>query len=143
MLVTALNFAAALAGLIAAWRWYQTTRIRPPSQLGVEGKAVDTGPLVAFVKEIALNSQLVEAEARRAERSPTPDSMDLHFQGQAWLNKGWGPDNVARAQSFFDRALSADPNNVDALVASAAADTIAGSTGFAIVRSLPTIDSAR
>ena len=52
MLVTALNFAAALAGLIAAWRWYQTTRIRPPSQLGVEGKAVDTGPLVAFVKEI-------------------------------------------------------------------------------------------
>ena len=48
--------------------------------------------------------------------------MDLYFQGMAWLNKGLTPDNVAQARSFFDRALSADPDNVDALVGSARAD---------------------
>ena len=64
----------------------------------------------------ALNAQLVAAEARRAEQAPNPDSMDLYFQGLAWLNKGLTPDNVAQARSFFDRALSADPDNVDALI---------------------------
>jgi hypothetical protein len=54
MLGTALNFAAALAGLIAAWRWYQTTTIRPPTELPYGGPTtIDTGPLVAFIKEIA------------------------------------------------------------------------------------------
>jgi TolB-like protein len=74
----------------------------------------------------ALNTELVVAEARRAEQAATPDSMDLYFQGLAWLNKGMMPDNVARARSFFDRALSADPDNVDALIGSARADTVAG-----------------
>jgi tetratricopeptide (TPR) repeat protein len=74
----------------------------------------------------ALDTQLVAAEARRAERAPTPDSMDLYFQGQAWLNKGRTPDNVGQARGLFDRALSADPNNVDALVGSAWADTVEG-----------------
>ena len=46
--------------------------------------------------------------------------MDLYFQGLAWLNKGLTPDNVAQARGFFDRALTADPDNVDALVGSAA-----------------------
>ena len=36
----------------------------------------------------ALNTQLVTAEARRAERAPNPDSMDLYFQGMACANKG-------------------------------------------------------
>ena len=53
----------------------------------------------------ALNAQLVAAEARRAEQAPNPNSMDLYFQGLAWLNKGPTPDNVAQARSFFDRAL--------------------------------------
>ena len=74
----------------------------------------------------ALNAQLVAAEARRAEQAPNPDSMDLYFQGLAWLNKGLTPDNVAQARSFFDRALAADPDNVDALIASARADAVAG-----------------
>ena len=64
----------------------------------------------------------VAAEARRAEQAPTPNSMDLYFQGLAWLNKGFTPDNVAQARSFFDRALTADPDNVDALIGSASAD---------------------
>ena len=48
--------------------------------------------------------------------------MDLYFQGMAWFYKGMTPDNVAHARSFFDRALTADPDNVDALIGSAIAD---------------------
>ena len=70
----------------------------------------------------ALNAQLLAAEARRAEQAPNPDFMDFYFQGLAWLNKGFTPDNVAQARSFFDRALIADPDNVDALIGSARAD---------------------
>jgi TolB-like protein/class 3 adenylate cyclase len=70
----------------------------------------------------ALNGQLLSAEARRAVRTPTPDSMDLYFQGLAWFNKGLSPHTLAQARSFFERALTTDPDNVDALVGSAAAD---------------------
>jgi tetratricopeptide (TPR) repeat protein len=52
--------------------------------------------------------------------------MDLYFQGLAWFNKGFTPDNVAQARSFYDRALTVDPDNVDALVGSAGADFVAG-----------------
>ena len=78
----------------------------------------------------ALNAQLVAAEARRAEQAPNPDSMDLYFQGLACLNKGVTPDNLAQARSFFDRALAADPDNVDALIGSALADVIEGALSF-------------
>ena len=74
----------------------------------------------------ALSAELVAAEAGRAERVPNPDSMDLYFQGLAWFNKALTPDTVARARSFFDRALAADPDNVEALVGSAGADMSAG-----------------
>jgi hypothetical protein len=74
----------------------------------------------------ALNAQLIAAEARRAEQAPNPDSMDLYFQGLAWLNKGATPDTVAQARSFFDRALTADPDNADALVGSARVDVTVG-----------------
>jgi TolB-like protein/class 3 adenylate cyclase len=78
----------------------------------------------------ALNAQLVAAEARRAETAPNPDSTDLYFQGLAWFNKGWTPDNLAQARSFFDRALLADRDNVDALVGSARADAVNASVAF-------------
>ena len=52
--------------------------------------------------------------------------MDLYFQGLAWLNKGQSADNVARAHSFFDSALAADPDNVEALIGSARADVREG-----------------
>jgi tetratricopeptide (TPR) repeat protein len=78
----------------------------------------------------ALNAELAAAEARRAEQAPNPDSMDLYFQGLAWLNKGRTPDNVAQAHSFFDRALSVDPGNVDALIGSAYTDTVEGTLAF-------------
>jgi TolB-like protein len=73
----------------------------------------------------ALNSQLVEVEARRAEKAPNPNSMDLYFQGEACINRGVSPDNLARARDFYDRAVAADPNNVDACVGSARADILA------------------
>jgi TolB-like protein/class 3 adenylate cyclase len=64
----------------------------------------------------ALNTELVAAEARRAEQATNPDSMDLYFQGMAWFNKGIPPNNMAQARSFFDRALSTDPDSVDARI---------------------------
>lgn len=76
----------------------------------------------------ALNSQLVEAEARRASRSPHPDAMDLYFQGRACWNRGTTPEYLASARNFFRRALALDPDNVDAMVGIATVDaTIAGS----------------
>jgi TolB-like protein/class 3 adenylate cyclase len=75
----------------------------------------------------ALNAQLAAAEARRAEQAPNPDSMDLYFQGLAWHNKGLTPGNLAQARGFFDRALAADPDNVDALIESARGDVYSGS----------------
>jgi hypothetical protein len=78
----------------------------------------------------ALNTQLAVAEARRAEQAPNPDSVDLYFQGLAWFNKGITPDNIAQARSFFDRALSSDPDNVEALAGSAVAEAIAGANSF-------------
>jgi TolB-like protein/class 3 adenylate cyclase len=68
----------------------------------------------------ALNAELVAAEARRAEQAPNPDSMDL----------GMVPDHFAQARSFFDRALTTDPDNVDALIGSALADAIEGADSF-------------
>jgi TolB-like protein/Tfp pilus assembly protein PilF len=69
-----------------------------------------------------LGTQLVTIEARRAERAPQPDSMDLYFQGMAWFNKGFTPEYLGQAQRFFERALALDPENLDALVGTAAVD---------------------
>jgi TolB-like protein/class 3 adenylate cyclase len=60
-----------------------------------------------------LGAELMANEARRAERTPNPDSMDLYFQGMAWFNKGRNPADIARARDFFERALALDPNNLD------------------------------
>ena len=57
-------------------------------------------------------------------------TTDLYFQGLAWINRGATPDNVVQARRFFDRALTADPDNVDALVASARAEVIEGVSAF-------------
>jgi hypothetical protein len=48
----------------------------------------------------ALNAHRVAAEARRAEMAPNPDSMDLYFQGLAWLNKGQ-PLTMSRGRAAF------------------------------------------
>jgi TolB-like protein/class 3 adenylate cyclase len=72
----------------------------------------------------ALNAQLIIAEARRAERTPSPDSMDLYFRGMSAYNKGLSPDNLSEARKLFERALALDPGNVDAIVAAALASIV-------------------
>jgi TolB-like protein/Tfp pilus assembly protein PilF len=69
-----------------------------------------------------LNSELVVAEARRAERAPLPDSMDLYFQGRASANKGSAPENLAQARRYFEHSLVLDPGNIEALVGTANID---------------------
>ncbi len=82
-----------------------------------------------------LNAQLIAAEARRAERAPTPDSLDLYFQGEAWVSKGVTFENLTKARAFFERALVLDPANVDAIAGMAQVEA-----NFAI--SLSTDDKA-
>jgi TolB-like protein/class 3 adenylate cyclase len=74
----------------------------------------------------SLDAELIAAEARRAERSPLPDATDLVFQGRAWFNKGLTPDYVAQARRFFERAISLDPKNVEAMVGLARVDLALG-----------------
>src|SRR5438445_6567781 len=64
-----------------------------------------------------LGVQLIEAEARRAERSPDPDSMDLYFRARALINRGSTAEYLKPAEALLDRALTLDPTNVDALAA--------------------------
>ncbi|MEH2489435.1 adenylate/guanylate cyclase domain-containing protein [Bradyrhizobium sp. AZCC 2230] len=74
----------------------------------------------------ALNAQLTEAEAQRAQRSPHPNSMDLVFQGRASWNRGPTLEHMAKARSFYERALGLDPENVDATVGIASVDLVMG-----------------
>ena len=74
-----------------------------------------------------LGTELIGAEARRAERAPNPDSVDLHFQGMASLNRGNTPDYLLQARDYFERALTLDPRNVEALVWGAYVDTLKAS----------------
>src|SRR5450631_955988 len=69
-----------------------------------------------------LDTQLIEAEARRAESTRHPDAMDLYFQGRACLHKGLTNDCLTQARSFFERALALDPGNIEALVGTARVD---------------------
>jgi TolB-like protein/class 3 adenylate cyclase len=63
-----------------------------------------------------LGQELAAAEARRAECSVNPDSMDHYFLGLAVFNEGITVELLGKARSHFDRALDLDPTNVDALV---------------------------
>ncbi len=75
-----------------------------------------------------LNTQLVTAEARRAETKMHPDAMDLYFLGRASLNKGATLESLGQALGFFERALTLDPANVAALVGTALVNLTIGSS---------------
>jgi TolB-like protein/class 3 adenylate cyclase/Tfp pilus assembly protein PilF len=79
----------------------------------------------------ALNAKLIEAEAQRAERSLHPDAIDLVFQGTDCWNKGATAENMAQARKFFERALTLDPGNTEALLGIAVLDI--ASAGFFVV----------
>jgi TolB-like protein/class 3 adenylate cyclase len=72
-----------------------------------------------------LQAELIGAEARRAEKTPNPDSMDLYFQGQAILNRGFSADLLTTARGFFERAVELDPGNVDARASARIVDAAA------------------
>jgi len=71
-----------------------------------------------------LDTQLIAAEARRAERSLHPDAMDLYFQGRGSIFKGLIPEHLTPARGFFERALAIDPRNIGALIGMAFVDLI-------------------
>ena len=56
-----------------------------------------------------LSTQFVAAEARRAEQAPHPDSMDLYFQGMAWVNKGSTAGVYGASAGIFRARLGARP----------------------------------
>jgi TolB-like protein/class 3 adenylate cyclase len=69
-----------------------------------------------------LGTELIAAEAHRAERAPHPVSIDLYYQGMVHANRGATPEYIAQARDFFDRALALDPDNIEALVGRATVD---------------------
>jgi tetratricopeptide (TPR) repeat protein len=68
---------------------------------------------------IRFGQELLFAEAQRAERAASPDSLDHYFIGLGYYNKGRATGFHDKARFHFDRALDLDAENVDALVSRA------------------------
>jgi TolB-like protein/Flp pilus assembly protein TadD len=81
-----------------------------------------------------LGTELTSAEAHRAERASNPDSMDLFFQGLASLNKGINLENMTQARGYFERALTVDPGNLDALLGVGRVDYSVGGAFLSVDR---------
>jgi TolB-like protein len=88
-----------------------------------------------------LGTQLISAEARRAERAPIPDSLDFYFQGMASLARGNTPEHLAQARGYFERALTLDAGNIEALVNKAYVDTLSASLYAADDRSVKLVEA--
>jgi TolB-like protein/class 3 adenylate cyclase/tetratricopeptide (TPR) repeat protein len=84
---------------------------------------------------------LAVAEARRAEGTPSPDSMDLYFQAKMWLNKGVSNDNLVKARSYFERAMALDSNNLGAVHGVAQVDALM-SVAYMVDDRLPRLATA-
>ena len=54
-----------------------------------------------------LGTQLITAEARRAERAPNPNSLDLYFQGMACVSQGKHPRISLAGEWLFRTRLDA------------------------------------
>jgi hypothetical protein len=78
----------------------------------------DTGDLFALQNDItrqiaiALNSELVSAEAGRMTEHP--DALDYILRARAASNKVATPDNLVQATDLFEHALALDPRSVEA-----------------------------
>jgi adenylate cyclase len=78
---------------------------------------------------IALNSELVVAEAARPTEQP--DALDYILRGRAASNKVATPDNLTQAVAMFEHALALDPQSVEAktlLASTLAGRVLAGMT---------------
>ena len=95
----------------------------------------DMGDLFALQTDItrqiaiALNSELISAEAAR----PTeyPDALDYILRARAASNNGTTPDSLGHAIDLFEQALALDPQSVEAktlLALTLAARVLAGMT---------------
>ena len=84
-----------------------------------------------------LNTQLVAAEARRAERSLHPDTLDLYFRGMACTHRGLTNEYMGKARGFFERAVALDPGNIEALVGAAGTEINQGATFVGDDRAAP------
>ena len=73
-----------------------------------------------------LNAELIEAEARRAERSLHPDAMDLYFQGRACLNKGPTPEYLTKRAAFLNAPWRSIPTMSRRMVGMANVDVTVG-----------------
>ena len=77
----------------------------------------------------ALNAQLSLPRRDGRKRLRSPSSPRPPSPG-GMAQQGRSPDTLAKARNFLGRALTADPNNVDALVGSASTDGVAGAFLF-------------
>ena len=78
----------------------------------------DTGDLFALQNDItrqiaiALNTELVAADARRPTEHP--DALDYILRGRAASHRAATPANYTEAVHLFERALALDPGSVEA-----------------------------
>ena len=63
-----------------------------------------------------LQTEFLEVEARRAEKNPNPNVLDLVFQARAAVNRGSNIENFERSKLLTERALLIDPKDVEALI---------------------------
>ncbi|MBV9566832.1 MAG: hypothetical protein JO172_01725 [Hyphomicrobiales bacterium] len=98
------------------------------SHLWAERFDRDRGDLFKLQDEIVtrlareLDEELIAVEARRAERAPSSDALDLFFRGWAAFNRAHNPANLIEARELFHRSLKLDHTHVDALVGRAMVD---------------------
>ena len=72
-----------------------------------------------------LQVELVNAEAQRSlhDRPRNPDAIDLTMRGLALLNQPLTKASFYEARDLFERALTLDPTNADALAGAAFVDS--------------------
>ena len=98
----------------------------------------DTGDLFALQNDItrqiaiALNSQLVVAEARRPTEHP--DALDYILRGRAALHQAATPGNYTEAVGLFERALALESGSVEAQTSLAGALVDRVNSGMTITR---------
>ncbi len=104
----------------------------------------DMGDLFALQNDItrqiaiALNSELVSAEAARPTEHP--DALDYILRGRAASHKVATPDNLTEAVDMFEHALALDPGSVEAQTSLALALVGRVNSGMTVTR---TADIAR
>jgi adenylate cyclase len=67
----------------------------------------------------ALRYELVKAEAGKSAGSKNPDVIDLNMRGMALLQVPFTKDKISAARALYERTLTIDPDNSDALAGDA------------------------